>query len=106
MLRSYFDLQDDPSSDEYRAICATVDRLAADPYRDYKLKAHNHLIAHGLSRPYIEMSAKDWQKCIDFFTSPTFVDKLVELKETQQTQVASSGVSLDERAIAKEVIRE
>ncbi|KAL2486753.1 hypothetical protein Adt_31509 [Abeliophyllum distichum] len=52
------------------------------------------------------MSAEDWQKCIDFFTSPTFVDKLVELRETQHTQVTSSGASLDEHTFAKEVLRE
>ncbi|KAL2526038.1 Uncharacterized protein Adt_11092 [Abeliophyllum distichum] len=93
--------EDNRSPNEYWAVCATVDR-----YRDYKLKAHNHLKAHGTSRPYGEMSVEDWQKCIDFFTSPTFMDKLVELKETQHTQVASSGPSLDERAIAKEVLGE
>ncbi|KAL2480009.1 Uncharacterized protein Adt_32975 [Abeliophyllum distichum] len=83
------------------------------------------------------MSAEDWQKCIDLFTSHTFVerssknkinrskakylsvqglmsfsatrydeDKLVELRETQHTQVASSGASLDKCAIAKEVLEE
>ncbi|KAL2525805.1 hypothetical protein Adt_10859 [Abeliophyllum distichum] len=88
--------------DEYRAVCAAVDCLAADHYLHYKLKAHNQLKAHGPNRPYDEMSAEDWQKCIDFFTSPTFLDKLVGLRETQHTQVASNGASLDERAIAKE----
>ncbi|KAL2466727.1 Uncharacterized protein Adt_42578 [Abeliophyllum distichum] len=102
----YFNLQGDRSPDEYCVVFAAVDRLAADCYRDYKLKAHNHLKAHGPSRPFGEMSAEDWQKCIDFFTSPTFVDKLVELRETQHTQVASSGASLNERAIAKEVLGE
>ncbi|KAL2542852.1 hypothetical protein Adt_03830 [Abeliophyllum distichum] len=33
-------------------------------------------------------------------------DKLVELRETQHTQVASNGTSLDEHAIAKEVLGE
>ncbi|KAL2525484.1 Uncharacterized protein Adt_10538 [Abeliophyllum distichum] len=169
---SYFDLQGDRSPDEYRAVCAAVDRLATNCYRDYKLKAHNHLKAHGPSRPYGEMSAEDLQKCIDFFTSPTFMerstknkvnrgkakypsvqgsknfsvtryderdpetqqwlgiidsswtfhtfrdgnwvnpqaagdyDKLVELRETQHTQVASSGAPLDERTIVKEVLGE
>ncbi|KAL2543065.1 hypothetical protein Adt_04043 [Abeliophyllum distichum] len=60
----------------------------------------------GTNRPYGEMSTEDWQKCIDFFTSLTFVDNLVELIETQHTQAASSGASLDERAIAKEVLGE
>ncbi|KAL2541610.1 Uncharacterized protein Adt_02588 [Abeliophyllum distichum] len=123
-------------SDEYRTVCAAVDRLAADCYQDYKLKAHNHLKAHGPSCPYDKMSSEDWQKCIDFLTSPTFVrdpetqqwlgiiesfwtfrtfqdgnwvnlqDKLVELRDTQQIGVASSSASLDERAIAKEVLGE
>ncbi|KAL2471331.1 Uncharacterized protein Adt_39467 [Abeliophyllum distichum] len=61
--------------DEYRGVCAAVDRLAADRYSEYKLKVHNHLKAHAPSRPYGEMSAEDWQKCIDFFTSPTFVER-------------------------------
>ncbi|KAL2526274.1 hypothetical protein Adt_11328 [Abeliophyllum distichum] len=77
---------DDQSPDEYRAVYTAVDRLVADRYRDYKIKAHNHLKAHGPSRPYGEMYAKDW--------------------ETQQTQIASSGALLDKRAIAKEVLEE
>ncbi|KAL2486278.1 hypothetical protein Adt_31034 [Abeliophyllum distichum] len=105
MLQSYFDFQEDRLPDEYRAVCATVDRLTVDRYRDYKLKTHNHLKAHGPSCPYGEIYAEDWQKCIDFFTSPTF-DKIVELRKTKQTQVASSGASLDECAIIKEVLRE
>ncbi|KAL2491265.1 Uncharacterized protein Adt_26893 [Abeliophyllum distichum] len=52
-------IEGDWSPDEYRAVCAAVDRLAADRYHDYKLKAHNHLKAHEPSRPYGEMSAKD-----------------------------------------------
>ncbi|KAL2480043.1 hypothetical protein Adt_33009 [Abeliophyllum distichum] len=98
-------IEGDRSPNEYQVVCAAIDRLATDRYRDYKLKAHKHLKVHEPNR-YGEMSTKDWQKCIDFFTSPTFVDKLVELIETQHTQVASSGTSLDERAIAKEVLGE
>ncbi|KAL2506788.1 Uncharacterized protein Adt_22409 [Abeliophyllum distichum] len=60
IIDSYFDLQSDRLSDEYRTVCLAVDRL----------------------------------------------DKLVELRETQQTQVASSGTSLDELAIVKEVLGE
>ncbi|KAL2487048.1 hypothetical protein Adt_31804 [Abeliophyllum distichum] len=71
IIESYFDLQGDRLPDQYRAVCATVDYLAANRYRNYKLK-----------------------------------DKLVELKKTQQTQVVSSGASLDERAIIKEVLGE
>ncbi|KAL2485044.1 hypothetical protein Adt_29800 [Abeliophyllum distichum] len=33
-------------------------------------------------------------------------DKLIKLRETQQTQVASSGVSVDEHVIAKKVLGE
>ncbi|KAL2480517.1 hypothetical protein Adt_33483 [Abeliophyllum distichum] len=72
--QSYFDLQGNRSPDEYWAVCAVVDHLAADHYRDYKFKAHNHLKEHRLSRPYGEMSAEEWQKCIDFFTSFTFME--------------------------------
>ncbi|KAL2453059.1 hypothetical protein Adt_45796 [Abeliophyllum distichum] len=61
---SYFDLQSDRSPDEYWTVYASVDRLVADHYRDYKLKAHNQLKAHGLSRPYGGMSAKDWQSAL------------------------------------------
>ncbi|KAL2525437.1 Uncharacterized protein Adt_10491 [Abeliophyllum distichum] len=50
-LRLHRIIEGDRSPDEYRAVCATVDRLAADRYRDYKLKVHNHLKAHGPSRP-------------------------------------------------------
>ncbi|KAL2505868.1 hypothetical protein Adt_21489 [Abeliophyllum distichum] len=103
---SYFDLQGDWSPDEYLAVYAAINRLAANRYQDYKLNAYNHLKAHGPSRPYGEMSIEDWQKCIDFFTSPNFMDKLVELRETQQTQVAFSGTSLDERAIVNEILGE
>ncbi|KAL2480525.1 Uncharacterized protein Adt_33491 [Abeliophyllum distichum] len=112
IIKSYFDIQGNRSPDEY-------------------------LKQHGPSRPYDELSAKDWQKCIDFLTSPTFVerstknkanqgkakyssmqwskiffatrydeDKLVELRETQQTHVASNGASVDKYAIAKEVLGE
>ncbi|KAL2512869.1 hypothetical protein Adt_18469 [Abeliophyllum distichum] len=35
-----------------------------------------------------------------------WADKLVELRKTQQTLVASNGASLDERAITKEVLGE
>ncbi|KAL2518242.1 hypothetical protein Adt_14489 [Abeliophyllum distichum] len=59
IIESYFDLQGDRSPDEYREVCAAVDRLVTNRYRDYKLKAHNHLKAHGPSRPYGEMSAED-----------------------------------------------
>ncbi|KAL2504987.1 hypothetical protein Adt_20608 [Abeliophyllum distichum] len=38
--------------------------------------------------------------------SATSLDKLIELRKTQHTQVASSGASLDERAIAKKVLGE
>ncbi|KAL2474907.1 Uncharacterized protein Adt_35643 [Abeliophyllum distichum] len=114
----------DWSSDEYRVVCAAVDHLVADRYRDYKLKAHNHLKLHGPSRSYDEIFAKDWQKCIDFFTSPTFVERSSKNKvnrgkatypsvqgsksfsATCYDEVASSGASLDERAIAKEVLGE
>ncbi|KAL2526872.1 hypothetical protein Adt_11926 [Abeliophyllum distichum] len=91
---------------KYQAVCAAVDYLAVDCYRDYKLKTRNHLKAHRPSRPYDEMSADDWQKCTDFFTSPTFVDKFVALRETQQTHITSSGASLDDRAITNEVLGE
>ncbi|KAL2461396.1 Uncharacterized protein Adt_44816 [Abeliophyllum distichum] len=62
-------------------------------YRNYKLKAHNHLKEHEPSHPYGELSIEKWQKYIDFFTSPTFV-------------VISSDVSIDERTIVREVLGE
>ncbi|KAL2466543.1 Uncharacterized protein Adt_42394 [Abeliophyllum distichum] len=80
IIDSYFDLQDDRSSDEYQIVCAAVDCLAVDRYRDYKLKAHNHLKAHGPNRPYDKLSTKDWQKCIDFFNGPAFVERSVKNK--------------------------
>ncbi|KAL2480235.1 Uncharacterized protein Adt_33201 [Abeliophyllum distichum] len=122
--KSYFDLHGDRSPDEYRTVYAAIDRLAADCYRDCKLKAHNHLKAHGPSRPYGEMYLEDWQKCVNFFTSPTFVKRSSENKanwgkakypsmqgsksfsSTRYDDVASSCASLDERAIAKEVLGE
>ncbi|KAL2505299.1 hypothetical protein Adt_20920 [Abeliophyllum distichum] len=110
MLQSYFDLQGERSTDEYRTVYAVADCLAANCYRNYKLKAHNHLKEHGLSRPYGELSAKEWQKCIDFITSSNFVEQLTKNKanreETQQTQVPSSGALVDKRAIAREVLEE
>ncbi|KAL2453283.1 Uncharacterized protein Adt_49217 [Abeliophyllum distichum] len=36
IIESYFDLQDDQSLDEYWAMCAAVDCLADDHYRDKK----------------------------------------------------------------------
>ncbi|KAL2505159.1 hypothetical protein Adt_20780 [Abeliophyllum distichum] len=74
IIESYFDLQGDQSFDNYWAVCAAIDRLAADRYRDYKLKAHNNLKEHKPSRSYDVLSAEEWQKCINFFTSPTFVE--------------------------------
>ncbi|KAL2486537.1 hypothetical protein Adt_31293 [Abeliophyllum distichum] len=62
------------SPNEYRTVCAAVDHLAADRYRDYKLKVHNHFKEHRPSRPYSKLSAEDWHMCIYFFTSPTFVE--------------------------------
>ncbi|KAL2497896.1 hypothetical protein Adt_23446 [Abeliophyllum distichum] len=59
IIKSYFDPQGDQSLDEYWVVCAAVDRLVADRYHDYNLKAHNHLKAHGPSRPYGEMSVED-----------------------------------------------
>ncbi|KAL2471473.1 Uncharacterized protein Adt_04730 [Abeliophyllum distichum] len=59
IIESYFDLHGNRSPDEYRAVCATVDRLATIRYRNYKLEEHNHLKAHGASRPYGEMSTED-----------------------------------------------
>ncbi|KAL2505979.1 hypothetical protein Adt_21600 [Abeliophyllum distichum] len=99
MLQSYFDFQGDQSPDEYRSVCTAINRMVADRYQDYKLKAHNHLKAHELSHLYGELSSENLQKRIDFFTSPTFV-----LRETQQMQVVSNGVSVDKCAIAKEVL--
>ncbi|KAL2480616.1 basic-leucine zipper transcription factor A-like [Abeliophyllum distichum] len=72
------------------------------------------------------MSAENWQKCIDFFTSPTFVERSTKNKANRskakypsvqglksfsathydKTQVGSSGALVDERAIAKEVLGE
>ncbi|KAL2474821.1 hypothetical protein Adt_35557 [Abeliophyllum distichum] len=73
IIKSYFDLQGDRSLDDYQVVRATIDRLATARYRDYKFRAHNHLKAYGPSRPYGNMSAEYWQKCIDFFTSHTFI---------------------------------
>ncbi|KAL2465975.1 hypothetical protein Adt_41826 [Abeliophyllum distichum] len=55
IIESYFDLQGDRLPNEYWAVYATVDRLAANHYQDYKLKAHNHLKAHRPSSPYDEL---------------------------------------------------
>ncbi|KAL2487319.1 hypothetical protein Adt_32075 [Abeliophyllum distichum] len=44
------------------------------------IEVHNHLKAHGPSCPYDELSAEDWQKCIDFFTSLTFVERSTKNK--------------------------
>ncbi|KAL2542634.1 hypothetical protein Adt_03612 [Abeliophyllum distichum] len=38
IIESYFDLQGDRLPDEYRAVCAAVNHLAADRYQDYKRK--------------------------------------------------------------------
>ncbi|KAL2457012.1 Uncharacterized protein Adt_46514 [Abeliophyllum distichum] len=73
-------IEDDRSPNEYQTVCAAVDRLTADCYRDYKLKAHNHLKEHGPSRLYGKLSVEEWQKCIDFFTSPTFVERSTKNK--------------------------
>ncbi|KAL2485650.1 Uncharacterized protein Adt_30406 [Abeliophyllum distichum] len=78
-LESYFNLQGDRSPNEYRAVYAAVDNLTVDRYRDYKLKAHNYLKAHGPNLPYNEMSTEDWQKCIDF-TNPNFVERSTKNK--------------------------
>ncbi|KAL2532484.1 hypothetical protein Adt_05835 [Abeliophyllum distichum] len=51
--------------------------------RDYKLKAHKHLKEQRPSRPYSKLFVEDWQKSIDFFTSPTFVERLTKNKTNQ-----------------------
>ncbi|KAL2491727.1 Uncharacterized protein Adt_27355 [Abeliophyllum distichum] len=43
IIESYFDLQGDRSPNEYWAVYTTVDRLVANHYRDYKLKARTRL---------------------------------------------------------------
>ncbi|KAL2505734.1 hypothetical protein Adt_21355 [Abeliophyllum distichum] len=42
--------------------------------------AHNHLKEHVPSCPYGELYAEELQKCIDFFTSLTFVEQLTKNK--------------------------
>ncbi|KAL2491871.1 Uncharacterized protein Adt_27499 [Abeliophyllum distichum] len=39
------------------AVCAAVNGLAVDCYRDYKLKVYNHLKEHGPRHSYGELSA-------------------------------------------------
>ncbi|KAL2534105.1 hypothetical protein Adt_07456 [Abeliophyllum distichum] len=97
IIESYFDLHGDHSPDEYRMVCAAVDRLAADRYRDYKIKAHNHL-------KRID-PADHTARCLSRTSRSALTSSPVLLSwETQHTQVASSGALLDERAIAKEVL--
>ncbi|KAL2512867.1 hypothetical protein Adt_18467 [Abeliophyllum distichum] len=67
-------IEGDRSPDEYWEVCAAVDRLVDDRYQDYKLRVYKHLKEHEPSRPYGELSTEDWQKCINFFISHTFVD--------------------------------
>ncbi|KAL2481030.1 hypothetical protein Adt_33996 [Abeliophyllum distichum] len=59
IIESYFDLEGDCSPDKYKAVCAVVNFLVADRYRDYKLKAHNHLKENGSSHPYGELSVEE-----------------------------------------------
>ncbi|KAL2454971.1 hypothetical protein Adt_47528 [Abeliophyllum distichum] len=101
MLQSYFDFQGD-AIDQYWAVCAAVDRLAVDRYRDYKLKAHNHLKAHIPSRHMTRCLQRTSRSALT--SSPVLLscyNKLVELRETQETHVASSGTLLDERALQR-----
>ncbi|KAL2505330.1 hypothetical protein Adt_20951 [Abeliophyllum distichum] len=79
-IESYFDLQSDRSPDKYWAVCVAV---AADRYRDYKLKVHNHLNEHGPSHPYSELSVEDLQKYNDIFTSSTFMGVVPEDDEDE-----------------------
>ncbi|KAL2533258.1 hypothetical protein Adt_06609 [Abeliophyllum distichum] len=74
-LRSVIETIGHPTS-----IGLSVPHLAANCYRDYILKAHKHLKKHRPSRPYGQLAAEDWQKCIDFFTSPTFVERSTKNK--------------------------
>ncbi|KAL2486146.1 hypothetical protein Adt_30902 [Abeliophyllum distichum] len=55
IIEIYFDFQDDQSLDEYQVVCAIVDRLTVDRYRDYKFKAHNHVKEHRPSCLYDEL---------------------------------------------------
>ncbi|KAL2542828.1 Uncharacterized protein Adt_03806 [Abeliophyllum distichum] len=60
IIESYFNLHGESVARlSTWAVIVAVDRLAANRYRDYKLKVHNHLKAHGPSRLYGEMSAED-----------------------------------------------
>ncbi|KAL2485671.1 Uncharacterized protein Adt_30427 [Abeliophyllum distichum] len=134
--------------DKYQAVCAAVDRLVADRYRDYKLKVHNYLKEHGPSRPIqraicrgLERSTKnkanrDKVKYSSVQGSKSFsttcYDEIERDSETQQwpgiiesfqtfhtfrygnwvnlqaagDYVTFSDASVDERAIAKEVLGE
>ncbi|KAL2471753.1 hypothetical protein Adt_39889 [Abeliophyllum distichum] len=82
------------------AICATVDHPAVDRYLDYKLKAHKNLKEHGPSHPYGELSAEKWQKCINFFTSPTFVFCEDARNEDPQFAMYKAQLRRMERTIA------
>ncbi|KAL2527390.1 hypothetical protein Adt_12444 [Abeliophyllum distichum] len=82
MLQSYFDLLDNWSPEENWAICAAIDSLAANRYWNYKLKYYL------------------------FYFFLTKQHKFVEVGETQQAYVVSSGASVDEHTIAREVLGE
>ncbi|KAL2474611.1 hypothetical protein Adt_35347 [Abeliophyllum distichum] len=81
MSQSYFDLQGDQSFDGYQEVSITVDRLAADDYRDYKLKAYNQLKAHGPSHPYNALTSS--QVLLSWYVL-SFTLLLLRDSETQQ----------------------
>ncbi|KAL2487217.1 Uncharacterized protein Adt_31973 [Abeliophyllum distichum] len=113
IIESYFYFQGNQSSNEYRTIYVAVDLLAVDRYRYYKLKAYNHL--NGRSALTSSQVLISWNKTnrgkakyLSVQGSKSFSatrynqHKLVEVRETQETQFAFSCASVDERAIARE----
>ncbi|KAL2498485.1 hypothetical protein Adt_24035 [Abeliophyllum distichum] len=77
------------SPDEYRTVYTSVDRLMANHYGDYKLKAHNHLKVHG---PAVHTA-----RCLSRSSRSALTSSPVLL---------SCGASLDKCAIANEDLRE
>ncbi|KAL2471541.1 hypothetical protein Adt_39677 [Abeliophyllum distichum] len=102
IIETYFDLQDDRSSDEYPTVYTVVDRLAANCYRDYKLKERS--TKNNANRGKAKYSSVQGSK--SFSTTRYDQDKLIKNRETQQIQVASIGASVDECATTKEVLGE
>ena len=58
------------TDEQYRLVRPGVDRMVQDRFRDYKYKVHKHFKNKGANAQHKDLSAEDWKKCVELYTSP------------------------------------